>query len=162
MAVPYEVSPEAGYQSTDTYHEASPARRRQLNRYKKACDISDEHMYLLLLKQDLASVPQETRDKSNTSTMAMLVIGVLLLWNSISLARGSAGGVNVPLIFLSLGSFALVAVVYYTGMLNPYKRTEREVNKRLKSMPEVPDFVDWDLQHPDKQERKERKSGRLA
>ena len=92
------------YQDTNTYHEASPERRRQLNRYKKECGISDEHMYLLLLKQDLDNVPEQTRDRSDTSSRAMLVIGVLLLWNSLSLAQGGfSGGANVPLIFLSLG-----------------------------------------------------------
>ncbi len=143
------------YQDTNTYHEASPERRRQLNRYKKECGISDEHMYLLLLKQDLDNVPEQTRDRSDTSSRAMLVIGVLLLWNSLSLAQGGfSGGANVPLIFLSLGSFLLVAVVYFTGMLNPYKRDMRQVKRRLKDMPEVPEFTDWDLEHPNREDRR--------
>ena len=148
------------YQDTDTYHEASPERRRQMNRYKKECGISDEHMYLLLYQQDLENTPEATRQRSTMSSTAMLVIAVLLLWNSLSLARRGQDGANVPLIFLSLGSFALVAIVYFTGILNPYKRDVREVNKRLKDMPEVPDFADWDLAHPNKEDRKSARNRR--
>ncbi|MBO7675312.1 MAG: hypothetical protein J6S63_09940 [Atopobiaceae bacterium] len=143
-----------GYQSTKTYSQASPARRRQINRYKKENDISDEHMYLLLFKQDLDSVPAEERNKGEVASNAMVVIGFLLLWSSLQAAMNSSGGANVGLIFLSVGSFVAVAVVYYLGLLNPYKRAVRELNKRMKGMPEVPDFVDWDLANPGKEDRK--------
>ncbi|MDO4796388.1 MAG: hypothetical protein Q4A01_00035 [Coriobacteriales bacterium] len=147
-------SPES-YQDTDTYHEASPERRRQFNRYKKECDISDEHMFLLLYKQDLESVPENIRDNNDTLSKGMLVIGVLLLWNSLSIAQGGLkGAADVPLIFLSLGSFLLVGIVYFTGLLNPYKREMRQVNRRLKKMPDAPDFTEWDMEHPNREDRR--------
>jgi cation transport ATPase len=149
-----------GYQSTKTYSQASPERRRQLNRYKKENNISDEHMYLLLFKQDLESVPAEDRNKGEVASNAMVVIGFLLLWSSLQAAMNSPQGANVGLIFLSVGSFVLVAAVYFLGLLNPYKRAVRELNKRMKDMPEVPDFVEWDLANPGKQDRKANKKRR--
>ncbi len=150
----YEMDEDAGYQSTETYKTFSPERRRQVNAYKKDCNISDEHMMLLMYKQDLEMVPEELRKKGDTATYGMLIVGVLLVFSSIQSAMNGSGGVNVPLIFLAVGSFALVAVVYYTGALNPYKRMVRDVNKRLKKMPEVPDFYEWAHEHPTKEDRK--------
>ena len=144
----YNLDTGTGYQDTQTYATASPERRRQFNRYKRECDISDEHMYLLLYKEDLQMVPDDARKKGDTATAAMLVIGFLLLWSSLQNAMNANGGANVPLIFLSVGSFVLVAIVYYKGLLNPYKRAVREVDKRLKQMPEVQDFYEWDVQNP--------------
>lgn len=149
------------YQETDAYHGASPERRRQINRYKKECDISDDHMYLLMHKQDLENVPDEVREKSDFSSNALLVFGVLLLLNTLNVARGGInGGADVSLIFLSLGSFVLVAIVFFTGMLNPYKRDLRDTNKRLKKLPDVPDFTEWDIAHPNREDRKSAKAQR--
>ena len=150
----YGLDDEDGYQSTNTYKTFSPERRRQVNAYKKDCNISDEHMMLLMYKQDLEMVPEKERKQGNTTTYAMLVVGFLLLFNSLRVAMSDLNGPNVPLIFLSVGSFVLVAVVYYTGALNPYKRMVRNVNKRLKKMPEVPDFYEWAREHPTKADRK--------
>lgn len=158
MTDTYAVQDVKSYQDTKTYRQASPERRRQINRYKKECNISDEHMLFLLLRTDLDAVPQEERDNKATTSTAMLVIGVLLLWNSLQLAMSNGGGANVPLIFLSLGSFLLVCFVHFTGMLNPYKRAERFVAKGLKGRPEVPDFVEWDLRNPNKEDRKASKA----
>ena len=150
----YTLDMDAGYQSTSTYKTFSPERRRQVNAYKKDCNISDEHMMLLMFKQDLDMVPEAERKRGDTTMYAMIVVAFLLLFNTLRIAMSDPGGANVPLIFLSLGSFSLVAIVYFTGVLNPYKRMVRDVNKRLKAMPEVPDFYDWAREHPTKEDRK--------
>lgn len=154
MATEFTADEALDYHETRMYKLASPERRRQLNRYKKECGISDEHMLLLLLKQDLDGVPEDQRKGQDFIATCMLVIGVLLLWNSLQVAMSNPGGANVPLIFLSLGSFLLVWAIYAFGLLNPYKRTVRQVTKRLKDMPEVPDFVEWDTEHPNRQDRR--------
>lgn len=146
----YDFNLAGGYQATKTYREANSNKRRQLNRYKKECDISDEHMFLLMFQQDLESVPPEQRTKGDTIMYAMVIVGFLLLWNTLQVAMGQTGGANVPLIFLSVASFVLVAIVYFTGILNPYKRAVRELDKRMKKMPEVPDFVEWSANQPSK------------
>ena len=150
MADKFEYDLDAGYQNTKTYAGSSPERRRQYNRYKRELNISDEHMYLLLFQQDLLLVPEDVRKKGETSASALVVIGFLLLFTTLQTAMNAPQGANVPLIFLSVGSFSLVAIVYYTGILSPYKRTVREVEKRLKKMPEVQDFYEWNAQNPAK------------
>lgn len=161
MADGFDFDVSTGYQNTDTYRFASPERRRQFNRYKKDCNISDEHMFLILFEMDMQMVPEDQRKKGDTATTAMLVTGFLLLWTSLQSSMNNPGGANVPLIFLSVGSFVLVAIVYFMGLLNPYKRTQRRLNRELKKMPEVQDFYEWERLHPSKEERKQRKaSGR--
>lgn len=147
-----------GYQSTKTYKEASPAMRRQMNRYKKENDISDEHMFLLLFEKDLDSVPDSARKDGEVASNAMVIIGFLLLWSSLQSAMNASGGANVPLIFLSVGSFVLVAIVYYMGLLSPYKRAVRNLNKRLSKMPAVPDFDEWNQQNPGPSSAKSKRS----
>ena len=160
MAQKYQVTFDESYQDTKTYRDASPARRRQINRYKKENDISDKHMFLLMFKEDLDGVPEDMRKSGDTASNILLVTGFLLLWNTLQIAMNSQGGANVGLIFLSLGSFLLVVAVYFLGLLNPYKRAVRTVNKKLKEMPEVVDFNDWDAANPDKGELKEQKRQR--
>lgn len=154
MAKSYEFEGIETYQDTLTYRQASPQRRRQLNRYKKECGISDEHMLNLLLKEDLECVPQDARDNDNTIAMGMLIVAVLLLWTSLQASMSTGGGANVFLIFLALASFLLVFIVYKTGLLSSYKRAVRQVNKNLKRQPEVPEFTQWDMEHPDKVDRR--------
>lgn len=144
----YDFDLYGGYQSTRSYKEANPNVRRQLNRYKKENDISDEHMFLIMFEKDLDAVPAQERTKGDTATNIMLIVGFLLLWTTLQQAWNAPGGANVPLIFLSVGSFLLVVFIYYSGMLNPYKRARRELNKRMSKMPEVVDFDTWNRQNP--------------
>ena len=61
MAADYDFANEGDYHDTNTYRDANRDKRRQLNKYKKENNISDEQMFLLLIKQDLANVPQDKR-----------------------------------------------------------------------------------------------------
>lgn len=149
MANEYLLASGNTYQETKYYRNASSDARRLINRYKSECDVSDEHMFLILLGKDLDAVPKDKRDNADIAGKGMLVIGVLLLWSSLQSAMNAKPGeTNVPLIFLSLGSFLLVCIVYYFGLLNPYKRATHQLAKRMKDMPEVPDFDEWCMQHP--------------
>ena len=149
MANEFQVASGDTYQETKFYRSAGADARRLINRYKTECDVSDEHMFLILFGKDLDAVPKDKRDNADLMGKGMLVIGVLLLWSSLQSAMNAKPGeTNVPLIFLSLGSFMLVCVVYYFGLLNPYKRARFQLKRRMKDMPEVPDFDEWCLQHP--------------
>ena len=158
MADAVEILDDESYQNTNAYRISSPARRRQINRYKKEFNISDEHMYLLLVQEELDAVPKEQVDSADTSGRIVLIIGVLLFWGSMQAALASEGVNQILGFALSLGSFCAVLGVFYTGILNPYKRTRRELNKRLKNKPEVPDFEEWCLQNPDKEDVKAQKA----
>ena len=110
-------------------------------------------MFLLLFQMDMETVPAEERSNGEVASNAMVVIGFLLLWSSLQTAMNSEGGANVPLIFLSVGSFVMVAVIYYLGLLVPYKRTQRNLKKRMKGMPEVPSFDEWNKANPARAEK---------
>lgn len=149
MANEYQLASGNTYQETKFYRNAGADARRRINRYKTECEVSDEHMYLILYAKDLEAVPKDKRDNADIMGKGMLVIGVLLLWSSLQSAMNAKPGeTNVPLIFLSLASFLMVCVVYYFGLLNPYKRAKMQLKRRMKGMPEVPDFDEWCQQHP--------------
>ena len=149
MANEFQLASGNTYQETKYYRDAGADARRRINRYKSECDVSDEHMYLILFAKDLDAVPKDKRDNADLVGKGMLVLGVLLLWSSLQSAMNAKPGeTDVPLIFLSLGSFLLVCLVYYLGLLNPYKRAKLQLKRRMKGMPEVPDFDEWCLQHP--------------
>ena len=158
MATTSEITQDESYQDTNMYRISSPARRRQINRYKKEFNISDEHMYLLLTREELDAVPKSEIDAADTPSRVVLIVGVMLFWGSMQAAIVSDGTAKVFGIFLSLASFCAVAAVFYTGILNPYKRARRELDKRFKDMPEVPDFEEWCLQNPDKEDVKAQKA----
>ena len=72
----------------------------------------------------------------------------------------SKGNDKLPLMLISLVSFFIALAVYFTGALNPYKRGERKLNKLMRDMPEVPDFEEWSLQNPPKEEVKAQRAYR--
>ena len=150
MANEFEVALDGDYHDTSTYHEASRDVRRQLNRYKKDTGISDEHMLLLLMKKDLEAVPEDKRSGTDNSSKVVLVVCALVCWNAMSFVagRGATGVVNVVMWAITLVSLLGIALIYYTGVMSPYKRSVRKVNKYLKSMPEVVDFETWCESHP--------------
>ena len=148
MAESFEIQDGGDYQQTDTYRDASREERRRLNRYKKENDISEEHMFYLLMKQDLLRVPKDKRDGADTTSKVMLVVAVLIFWNSMSTLMSADSGFNMFVWAIAIVSFIMVIVVYYTGMLNPYKRAMRKIDKYLKEAPEVVPYETWCETHP--------------
>lgn len=146
MAQDFDVTKDGDYQQTNTYRDSDRDTRRQLNRYKKECGISDEHMFLMLTKNDLLNVSEEQRSNADFSSKAILVVGVLIFWNSMMAAANSRQGFDLFLWGIALVSFGLVIGVYFSGVLNPYKRATRKVNKYLRQMPEAPSFEEWRAQ----------------
>ncbi len=154
MADSYDVDRDGNYQETKTYKDASAARRRQFNKYKKESNISDEHMFLLMMQMDLDSVPEEKRKGDSTKGQMLLVVGCLLFLGTIQSATSTKGTWSIILVLVALAAFGITLFMYYTGFFNPYKSAVKEVKKRLKDMPEVPSFVDWDVANPSKEDRK--------
>ena len=148
MASDYDFASEGDYHDTNTYRDANRDKRRQLNKYKKENNISDEQMFLLLIKQDLENVPQDKRQGADTVSLIVLIVGILIFWNSLSAASSNPGGFDFKLWILAFISFGLVLFTYYSGVMNQYKRAVRRVNKLLKDMPEVPDFNEWAKDNP--------------
>jgi hypothetical protein len=106
-------------------------------------------MFLLLLKRDLAAVPEDRRTTSDNSSKILLLVAILLFFNAMTSMMGSSSGTfDIATWAIAMVCLASVALIYYTGVLSPYKRSVRKVSKRLASMPEVVDFETWCESHP--------------
>ena len=136
------------YHDSLEYRMASPQRRRQINRYKKECGISDDHMFLLLFKRELDAVPLEKRRQADQSGLFMITLGVLALVNSLRMIWDGSASQTLALTALGFVAFVMAVVAYVTGMLNEHKRAYKKVTKLLKDMPEVPDMDAWMEEHP--------------
>lgn len=158
MAGTIEVDLNGDYHDTKTYRDASPERRKQINRYKKENNIENDHMFMLLFQKDLDRVPESEVKKSDTSTNMLLVVGVLLFLGSMQSVATAQGAQSLFLAIAGIIAFILVLVVYFTGVLNPVKRARRKLKKLLSEKPEVPDFDEWDREHPNREDRRAAKA----
>ena len=148
------------YHETLEYQMASPMARRQINRYKKECNISDEHMFLLLYKRELDALPKEKRNSADLPGKAMLAMGGLALWNAMLMVMDGRAASSPFIVGVSFAAFVMAIVMYATGMLNSYRRAQSNIQKRLKEMPEVPDMDEWFSEHPAQQDKKTKKRRR--
>ena len=130
------------------YQMATPAARRQINRYKKECNISDDHMFLIMFKRELDAVPKERRDSADLPGKAMLAMGGLALWNGLIMIQDGRAQQSWYVVIISVAAFVMALVLYFSGMLNDYRRAVRRVDKLLKEQPEVPDMDEWFAEHP--------------
>ena len=131
------------YHDTLEYQMASPMARRQINRYKKECGISDEHMFLLLFKRELDAVPKEKRASEDLPGKAMIAMGGLAMWNAMLMVMDGRAASSPSIVGISVLAFVAAIVMYATGMLNSYRRAQSTVRKRLAELPEVPDMDEW-------------------
>ncbi len=153
----YPVLPDGDWMQTDAYANANSVRRRQLTRYKKENGVGDEHMYLLLRKEELDDVSKDERDQSDRLGQFLVVIAGLLLVSGIS-----SGSLEGWAILPSLGVFVFVIVLNAIGIISPYRRAVRTVKVSLKKMPEVVDFEEWNVANPPKEhpQPQQQKSGK--
>ena len=136
------------YHDTMEYQIATPEGRRQINRYKKENQISDEHLFLLLYKRELDAVPREKQEKADVGGKVVLVAAGLGFWNMfIMLSNGTAQS-SPFVIIVSIAAFAAAIYMYAAGLLNDYRRAKNRVRKLLADMPEVPDYDEWMRTHP--------------
>lgn len=135
-----ELKHPAGFRESNFYKQADSATRSQLARYQSELKISDEHMAWLLYLQDLRDIPKEEKQKGNHVGEG-LVIGAMALF-LVATQSGSRGAMLIASLFM-----IAMAIVYMTGLTNPYSDTLRRVKKKLKKdFPAVPDFKTWQKQ----------------
>ena len=136
------------YHESLEYQMATPAARRQINRYKKECGISDEHMFLIMFKRELDGVSKERRNEADLPGKAMLAMGALALWNALIMIQDGRAQQSWYLVAICLAAFVMALVLYFSGMLNDYRRACKRVDKLLKEQPQVPDMDEWFAEHP--------------
>lgn len=103
---------------------------------KEELHISEEHMNWLMYLQDIRGLPKEQRQKGNHPA-EMLVLGAMAMFLvAVNMKERS---------YLLIASVFVIfaAVLYLTGVLNPYSVMIRKIKKELKRFPKVPSYTEW-------------------
>lgn len=140
----YPVSKDGDYRQTDTYLLGDVGTRKAMNRYVRELEMDPHQMYLLVRKSELDAVSEEDRKSAGFSGQAILIVVALAFTGSMS----QAASLDVGTIVFQLVVMVAVIVLYFAGLLDPYKMACRQVNKLLKAYPEAPDFDAWVREHP--------------
>ena len=119
------------YRETESYKKADNKTRSAIERYKKENKVDNSHMYLLLLREDLRSLPKEVKQRGNRSAEIIVLSGI------ISFLVLTANQRTDILPYAAVYMFIATAL-YFSGILNPVARQLSNVNKLLKKFPEVP------------------------
>lgn len=124
------------YHESDTYKNDDRTVRTSLEKYKEELHISEEHMNWLMYLQDIRGLPKEQRQKGNHPA-EMLVLGAMAMFLvAVNMKERS---------YLLIASVFVIfaAVLYLTGVLNPYSVMIRKIKKELKRFPKVPSYTEW-------------------
>ena len=124
------------YKDTDTYKKADSQTRVKIERYKKENKLENGQMYLLLLREDLRSLPKEEKQKGNRAPEIMVISGIISFL--VATARQT---MNVlPYIGVYM---IVVSAIYFSGILNPIGRQLSNINKLLKKFPKTPSIREY-------------------
>ncbi|MDD5799558.1 MAG: hypothetical protein PUD09_02760 [Coriobacteriales bacterium] len=141
----YPISSQGDYRQTDTYANASKLDRKLMNRYFRQLELDPQQMYLIVRARELDEVSDEERKAAAFPSQAIVIMVAFAFMDGI--ASGSTQ--DPALIIVSLLAFAAVVVVYFTGVLDPYKMAQRKVKKLLGAYPQVQDLDSWIREHAD-------------
>ena len=122
------------YRETETYKKMSAEEKKELLCYQKENRITDPHLYLLLYREDLRSLPKEEKQKGNRPAEMMVISGIIVF-----LVMTASN--NRRMLPFAGAYMLIVGAIYLTGIMNPYSRTLSNVNKLLKkNYPKVASF----------------------
>lgn len=124
------------YKETVTYKKADSATRAKIERFKKENKVDNNHLYLLLLREDLRSLPKEEKQKGNRPAEIIVVTGIITF-----LAMTAAD--RKDLLPFAAAYMIFAAAIYFSGILNPVARELSNINKLLKEFPEVPSLKEY-------------------
>ena len=119
------------YKETETYMKADGQTRAKIERFKKENKIENNHMYLLLLREDYRNLPKEEKQKGNRTPEILVISGI------ISFLVATARQMTDILPYIAVYMF-VVSAIYFSGILNPVGRQLSNINKLLKRFPETP------------------------
>ena len=124
------------YKETETYKKADGQTRAKIERFKKENKIENNHMYLLLLREDYRNLPKEEKQKGNRAPEIMVISGIISFL--VATARQT---MNVlPYIGVYM---IVVSAIYFSGILNPIGRQLSNINKLLKKFPKTPSIREY-------------------
>ena len=113
------------YRTTLTYQNAKPEIRKRIEAYRKDNDIKENHLYLLLLREDYRRLPKEEKQKGNRPAEMMVLSGILVF-----LVMTASN--NRTLLPFAAVYMLVAAGIYFSGILNPVSRQLSNINKLLK------------------------------
>lgn len=124
------------YKETETYKKADGQTRAKIERFKKKNKIENNHMYLLLLREDYRNLPKEEKQKGNRAPEIMVISGI------ISFLVATARQMMNVLPYIGV-YMIVVSAIYFSGILNPIGRQLSNINKLLKKFPKTPSIREY-------------------
>ncbi len=124
------------YKQTKTYREADKQTKKNYEAWRKDQNITSEHMYLLMYRQDYRNLPADEKRKANSMAEMMVISGIVIF------LVATASEDKYLLLIASV--YTLVsAVLYFTGVFSPVQRELNKANKQLKAYPKVKSFEEF-------------------
>ncbi len=124
------------YKKTNTYKEADKQTRQDYEDWRKEQQITGNHMFLLLRRQDYKNLPADQKRKANVVPEMLLVSGAAFVL--IAMVIKNEYFMAVAFIYM-----LICFVVYLSGFLSPVQSAVRTINKELKKYPAVKSFEEY-------------------
>lgn len=135
------ATPAGNYHDLDAYKKADDDTRRQLERWKAAEKIGDDHMYLLLSQKTLRDLPPEKKKEGNRTAEMMVVFAILFFVVIIQTKQ------RVPMLIASV--LVITSTLFYlSGVLNPISSQLKRLRRMLKKYPTIQPFDEWSAANP--------------
>lgn len=126
---------QGNYKETQTYKNADSATRAKIERYRKENRIENNHLYLLLLREDVRHLPKEEKQRGNRPAEIIVISGIITFL--VMTANNRKDLLPFAAVYM-----IIAAVIYFSGILNPVARQLSNINKLLKKFDEVPPIKD--------------------
>lgn len=121
------------YQGTRTYLQMGADARRALAAYAREYRVADDALFYQLYLHDLTSLGEDEKKRANQPGEFMLVGAIVFAIAMVALQQ------PVP-IFIATGTLVLMTVLFFSGVLNPFKAEQRRAKRWLKKNLDVPVF----------------------
>lgn len=121
------------YQGTRTYLQMGADARRALAAYAREYRVADDALFYQLYLHDLANLGEDEEKRASQPGEFMLVGAIVFAVAMVALQQ------PVP-IFIATGTLVLMTVLFFSGVLNPFKVEQRRAKRWLKKNLDVPVF----------------------
>ena len=121
------------YQGTRTYLLMGADARRALAAYAREYRVADDALFYQLYLHDLANLGEDEEKRASQPGEFMLVGAIVFAVAMVALQQ------PVP-IFIATGTLVLMTVLFFSGVLNPFKVERRRAKRWLKKNLDVPVF----------------------
>lgn len=121
------------YQGTRTYLQMGADARRALAAYAREYRVADDALFYQLYLHDLANLGEDEEKRASQPGEFMLVGAIVFAVAMVALQQPAP-------IFIATGTLVLMTVLFFSGVLNPFKVEQRRAKRWLKKNLDVPVF----------------------